>query len=172
MRQLKLVSGKCLTDVRGQDFIYLSAILCYTTDMNNDYNTHEEDVEISVGDTKSLEKESIFDDAEGQLAVDVHQTANEFIIEAPIAGILPDDLDISITPESVAIKGRRKKEKEIRDEDYLYQECFWGNFSRSVILPQEVDVESSVASLRDGILTIVLPKLERTKSKKIKVSRE
>ncbi len=113
--------------------------------------------------------EELFEDNEGQLAIDVYQTPNEIIIESTIAGVKEEDLDISITNESVTIRGKRQKETKIRDEDYFYQECYWGKFSRSIILPQEVDVDSAVASLKDGILTIRLPKFSKQKSKKLKV---
>ena len=132
----------------------------------------EASIKVSMSDDALPEKDDFIEEAEGQLAVDVYQTANDFVIEAPIAGVAQDDIDVGITHESVTIRGSRKKEKEVRDENYIYQECFWGSFARSIILPQEVDVEKSTATLKDGILTIVLPKLERTKSKKIKVKKE
>lgn len=110
-----------------------------------------------------------FDDAEGHLTIDVYQTAENIVIESTIAGINSDDLDISITPESVTIKGSRQKKEKVKKDDYLYQECFWGKFSRSIILPQEIDPDKSQATLKDGILKIVLPKVSKTKSKKVRV---
>ncbi|MDP3901449.1 MAG: Hsp20/alpha crystallin family protein [bacterium] len=112
---------------------------------------------------------SDFDDGEGQLTIDVFQTPTEIIIESPIAGVNPEDLDINITSESVTIKGRREKEKTIKEEDYFYQECYWGRFSRSIILPQEVDAEEAKANLKNGVLTIRLPKINRQKIKKLNV---
>jgi len=106
---------------------------------------------------------------EGQLAVDVYQTPEEIIIDAPVAGVKPENLDIDITSESVTIKGKREKEMSIKEEDFFYQECYWGKFSRSIILPQEIDAEKAEASLKNGVLTIRLPKLNRRHSKKIKV---
>ena len=91
------------------------------------------------------------------------------MIESTIAGVKPDDLDISITNESVTIRGRREKEKRVKDEDYFYQECYWGRFSRSIILPQEVDSDSAEASFKNGVLIIRLPKINRQKTKKLKV---
>jgi len=116
--------------------------------------------------------DDFFDEGEGQLTIDVYQTADEIIVESPIAGVNPDELDINITNESVTIKGRREKETRVKDEDYFYQECYWGKFSRSVILPQEVDAEKSEATLKNGVLTITLPKLNRAKAKKVKVKFE
>ncbi len=124
--------------------------------------------EKAIEESASSETEE-FDDFEGQLTIDVYQTPSSIVVESTIAGVNPDDLDISITPDSVTVKGERRKEEKIKSEDYLYQECFWGRFSRSVILPQEIDPDKAQASVKSGVLKIVLPKLDRQKSKKIKV---
>jgi HSP20 family protein len=110
-----------------------------------------------------------FDDAEGHLTIDVYQNDENIIVESTIAGVNVDDLDIAITPESVTIKGKREKKEKVKKDDYLYQECFWGKFSRSIILPQEIDPDKSQASLKDGILKIMLPKVHKTRSKKVRV---
>lgn len=127
---------------------------------------------ISVSEEKSSMPPSVsneFDENEGQLTVDIYQTADEIVIQSTVAGVQPEDLDIQITPESVTIRGTRQREEEVRDQDYFYQECYWGKFSRSVILPQEIDAEKAAASLKNGVLTIRLPKLNRQKTKKLKV---
>ncbi len=110
------------------------------------------------------------DDAEGQLAIDVYQTNDEVVVKAPIAGVKADNLDISITDEVLTVKGERKHEEEVADEHYFSQECYWGAFSRSYILPVAVDPDKAQAALRDGILTIKIPKLEKTKTRVLKVS--
>jgi len=110
-----------------------------------------------------------FEENEGQLTVDIYQTSEEIVIQSTVAGVKPEDLDIQITPESVTIRGVRQRDEEVHDQDYFYQECYWGKFSRSVILPQEIDAEKSSASLKNGVLTIHLPKLNRQKTKKLKV---
>ena len=69
----------------------------------------------------------------------------------------------------VTIKGRREKFEEVKEEDYFYQECFWGAFSRSVVLPEDVDAEKADATMKDGILTIRIPKLEKAKTKKVRI---
>jgi len=112
---------------------------------------------------------SISEEAEGQLTIDVYQTPLYIVIESTIAGVKPEDLDIDITSESVTIRGKREKEERVQSDDYIYQECYWGRFSRSVILPQEVDPDAAEASLKNGILTIKLPKLDRHRAKKLKV---
>lgn len=111
----------------------------------------------------------VFDDAEGHLTIDVYQNADAIVIESAIAGVKDDDLDVAITPESVTIKGKRERKESVKKGDYLHQECFWGRFSRSVILPQEIDPDKAQATLKDGVLKIVLPKIHRSKSKKVKV---
>ncbi len=118
--------------------------------------------------SENFEKE-IFEEAEGQLGIDVYQTPSSFVIESTIAGVNPDDVDISITSDSVTVRGKREKDEKIRTEDYLYQECFWGKFSRSVILPQEIDPDRAQASLKNGVLRITLPKINKAKTKKLKV---
>ena len=116
--------------------------------------------------------EDSYEGEEGQLTIDLYQTPDEIILESPIAGVKPEDLDISITNESVTISGKREKEKRIKEEDYFYQETYWGKFSRSIILPQEVDAEKSEALVKNGVLAIRLPKLNRQRSKKLKVQSE
>lgn len=110
------------------------------------------------------------DDAEGQLAIDVYQTDSEIVIKSVIAGIQPEDLDITIGDDTVSIRGSRKKDEQISNENYYYQECYWGSFSRSVILPVEIDRERAEASFKNGVLTICLPKLEKNRMKKIRIA--
>lgn len=109
------------------------------------------------------------EEAEGQLTVDVYQTPTEIVIQSTIAGVDPEELDIAITTESVTIRGKREKMEEVKDDDYFFQECYWGRFARQIILPQEIDAENALASMKNGVLTIRLPKLNREKTKKLKV---
>jgi len=109
---------------------------------------------------------------EGQLAVDVYQTPEEIILKAPIAGVKPEELEISITDEIINIKGERKDAETVTRDNYFAQECYWGSFSRSFVLPIPVDSEKSNASLKNGILTIRLPKQEKTKTKTIEIKTE
>ncbi len=117
------------------------------------------------------EKEDLWNDGEpeGQLTVDVYQTANDIVVESAIAGVDPDDIDVNVTTDSISIRGSRKREKTVRDEDYLYQECYWGKFGRSIILPQEVDPEAAQVKFKNGILTVTLPKVNKKKTRKLKV---
>ncbi len=119
--------------------------------------------------SESNENEEWLSDYEGQLNIDVYQTKDNVIIKSTIAGVTPEDLDITIANDMVTIKGERKREEKIAQEDYFYQECYWGGFSRSVILPVDIDSEGVDADLKDGILTIILPKAAKAKTKKIRV---
>jgi len=115
------------------------------------------------------QEESWAGDSEGQLTIDVYQTDNDIVIKSTIAGVKPEDLDVSINNDMVTIRGDRKNEEKVESENYYYQECYWGMFSRSVILPVEVIADKAEATMKNGILTIRLPKADTTKSKKIQV---
>jgi HSP20 family protein len=108
-------------------------------------------------------------DFTGQLAVDVYQTAKEIVIKSTIGGVQPDDLDISINHDLVTIRGIRRQEEIINEDDYIYKECHWGGFSRSIILPVDVKEDRIKASLKNGILTIVLPKSGKSKVRVVEV---
>ena len=108
-------------------------------------------------------------DSEGQLTIDVYQTPTEIVIKSTIAGVSPEDLDITITNDMVTVKGKREKDEVISEGDYYYQECYWGAFSRSVILPVDVEAEKAEAGMKNGILTLRLPKVEKVKTRKIRV---
>ena len=124
---------------------------------------------VKKGEKQPDVADDLFEEGEGQLTIDVYQTPEAIIVESPIAGVNPEDLDVDITSESVTIRGKRERHQRVKDEDYFYQECYWGKFSRSVILPQEIDAEKSEAIIKDGVLTIKMPKLNRQRSKKLKV---
>ena len=109
---------------------------------------------------------------DGQLSLDVYQTENEIVIKSTIAGAVAQDLEISLVNDMLTIKGVRNKDVEIDPKDYYYQECYWGPFSRSIILPANIDAGQIKASIKNGILTVVLPKIERIKTKKIEIKNE
>lgn len=109
---------------------------------------------------------------EGQLTIDVYQTKDMIVIKSIIGGARPEDLDISVTNDMVTIKGTRKNPDEVSAEDYFYQECFWGNFSRSIILPCDIKGDEVEAKMKNGILTVKLPKITKNSSMKVQVSEE
>ena len=109
------------------------------------------------------------EEEEGQLAVDVHQTSSEIVIKTMVAGVRPEDLDISITRDMVTIKGRREGERTVQEEDYFHKELYWGSFSRTIMLPQEIEVEEAEATEKHGLLILRLPKINKNKETKVKV---
>ena len=117
-------------------------------------------------------EEWLEDEEEGQLAIDAYQDEDNVVIKAPIAGVNTEDLEIQITDEVVTVKGQRKNESESARENYFVQECYWGSFMRSYILPVPVDAAKAEASMRNGILTIKIPKQEKTKTRVLTVNVE
>ncbi len=112
-----------------------------------------------------------FDDEpeEGQLTVDMYQTPTEIIIKSMVAGVKPEDLDISIARDTVTIKGKRETERFVKDEDYFHQELYWGSFSRTIMLPAEIDVEEADAIEKHGLLIMRLPKIDKNRQTRLKV---
>ena len=106
---------------------------------------------------------------EGQLTVDVYQTPDEIVIRSIVAGVRPDDLDISISRDMVTVRGTREEHKEVSEDNYFHKELYWGSFSRTVLLPAEVEVEMAQATEKHGLLTIRLPKIDKEKQTKLKV---
>lgn len=104
------------------------------------------------------------DDYEGQLSVDVYQTPDSIVVRSTIAGVKPQDIEITLNSDVITIRGRRSQDVAVPKEDYFYQECYWGGFSRSIVLPMEVQATDVKASLKNGILTVVLPKAEKQSS--------
>lgn len=100
----------------------------------------------------------------GQIAVDIYELDNYTIIRAPIPGVKLSDLDIEVDGQTLTIKGRRTSGDAIPDEQFLLQECFWGEFSRSVTLPSMIDPKKIKATFsKDCILKILIPKEEKVK---------
>jgi HSP20 family protein len=107
-------------------------------------------------------------ETEGELAIDVYQTETDVVVQSAIAGVKPENLDIAIERDILTIRGNREKPFE-ETGDYFTQECYWGPFSREVVMPVEVDPERVEATMKEGILTIKIPKLLREKLRRIKV---
>lgn len=112
------------------------------------------------------------DQSEGQLALDVYQTKSHIVIVAPIAGVKLSDIKVSVTEDVLTIKGTRSFEFDIPEEDYYTQECFWGSFSRSIVLPAAVDASKINASFKDAVLKVTIPKTEPTKTKVVRIKAE
>ncbi len=108
-------------------------------------------------------------DEEAELTVDVYQTPNEIVVKSMIAGVKPEDLQISITRDAVTIKGSRNEEITVSEENYFHKELYWGSFSRTITLPEEVEPEEAEAFEKNGLLTIRLPKIDKKKIQKLRV---
>ena len=109
-------------------------------------------------------------ETEGNLTVDVYQDKDDIVIKSTIAGVTEKDIDIEVTGDMITIRGEREMQESVDSADYYYQELYWGSFSRSIVLPQEIDPDGAQADLKDGVLTVRLPKLERSKTKKLKIN--
>ena len=105
----------------------------------------------------------------GELAVDVYQTPDAMVVKAFIAGVHPTSVDISLTREMLTISGTREDEREVDEDHYFQRELYWGSFSRTILLPEEVDVDMAEASEKHGILMIRLPKINKKRQAKLKV---
>lgn len=131
---------------------------------SNDYDEPEEE-QTETSTTEWGTEES----TDGELAVDVYQTGDSIVIQAMVAGVSSDDLSVSVTREMVTIKGKREAPKGITTENYFYQELYWGAFSRTILLPAEVEAEDVEATERHGLLTIKLPKIDKGRVQAIKI---
>lgn len=107
--------------------------------------------------------------ADGQLPVDVYQTPNEIVIRTFIAGVRADEMNVSISRDMVVIEGSREDQSGVQDGDYFVRELFWGSFARTILLPEEIDVDASTAGAKDGFLTITMPKLDKKRQTKLRV---
>jgi HSP20 family protein len=131
-----------------------------------------QEVKDDMKDFKEKDRNNWFEQ-EGQLAVDVFQTDKEIYVQSAIAGINVQDIDITIENDMIMIKGNRGKPTDLdpktNAKDYFYQECYWGPFSRQIILPAEVDSTKVEAVMKNGILTIKVPKIIKEVKKKVSI---
>ena len=130
-----------------------------------------EDEDVVVEEAITIQKNNGWteDEEEGQLTVDVYQTPSHIIVETMVAGVKPDDITIDIARDMITIKGKRSESKTIQDENYFTRELYWGSFSRTILLPQEVEPEDSEAVEKHGLLTIKIPKVDKSKRSSVKV---
>jgi HSP20 family molecular chaperone IbpA len=105
----------------------------------------------------------------GQLTVDIYHTPSDIVVESALAGARPEDIDVVVATDSISINGLRRRGLESSDAEYLHQECYWGKFTRSIILPEEVDPENASVKFKDGILSVRMPKTNRKKTRKLEV---
>lgn len=131
--------------------------------------TEETPAKIQKGEEVDLDD---WFEPEGELAIDVYQTDKDIVIQSAIAGVNSEELDISLENDVVTIRGVRKNPNQAEEKQYFHEECFWGPFSRQIFLPEQVDIKNVEASIKEGILTLRLPKTEREKTRKVKIAKE
>jgi len=106
---------------------------------------------------------------EAELAVDVYQTPTDIIVQTFVAGVKPEDLELTIARDMVTISGKREEHRNIDEDNYFAKELYWGRFSRVISLPQEVEPEEVEATERHGLLVIKLQKVDKEKTNNVKV---
>lgn len=135
-------------------------------------NVEDDDFEILEPATDSMAdkvNETWIDDTEGQLAVDVHQDDDAVVVKTMTAGVNPNDIEITVSRDTITIRGNRESEHEVRDHDFFHKELYWGSFSRTIMLPCEVESEEASAREDHGLLTITLPKIDKNKQTRVKI---
>jgi HSP20 family protein len=165
----KIMGGNVTDEVAEEDVSQAQITEIEAEELAPEDETEDQMAVEEQAPSKAKEQEDWLADYEGQLNIDMYQTKDNVIIKSTIAGVRPEDIDITVANDMVTIKGARKKEETVLQDDYFYQECYWGNFSRSVIIPVDIDSEHIEADLKDGILTIIIPKAAKAKTKKVKV---
>ena len=145
---------------------------------NNQYDTEPSDTNVALGQHISLKNMVADDDPSNntttepeakELQVDVYQTPGEIVVRTMIAGVQPHNIDISLTRDMITVTGSKEDVKEVTEDDYFYRELSWGSFTRTIMLPAEVEVDEADAQEKHGVLTIRLPKINKERQAKIKV---
>jgi len=143
----------------------------------DDYEELKNENNSNNQNTENLSREGVsensnlmsLDEEDAQLTVDVYQTPDHIIVQTMAAGVNPDNLDVQISRDMVTIKGTRHDSRSINQEDFFYKELFWGTFSRTILLPSEVEVEEAEAFEDHGLLTLKLPKIDKDRKTKLKI---
>ena len=140
--------------------------------LDEDHEFGEDDdlaVEETYEEDEAWEPEQDSVQQDGELPVDMYQTDEAIIIRALVAGVSPNELEISITRDMVTVRGVREEYQEAHDDGYFHRELFWGSFSRTLLLPEEVAIDEAEAQEKHGLLEIRLPKLDKHRSTQLKV---
>lgn len=141
----------------------------YEDDLDDDFETGEAPFVESSDEHGAWQEDTAAPQEEGELPIDMYQTGEKVVIRALIAGVSPDDLDIAITRDMVTIRGSREEDQEAPDENYYHRELYWGGFSRTILLPEEILIDEAEAKERHGLLEITLPKVDKERSARLKV---
>jgi HSP20 family protein len=137
----------------------------------DELNEHEDDLDIDEMTEVPVHTDGSLDswEEEGELSIDMYQTPTEVVLQTMTAGVRPEELDIEISRDMITIQGKRKESRMIDEDDYVMRELYWGSFSRSVALPEEVDPDLAEASERNGLLIIRLPKIDKDRKTNLKI---
>lgn len=119
--------------------------------------------------TEDEDADWLEEEEDGELTVDVYQTAHDIVVQSMIAGVQPDNLSITITRDLITIKGKREVARGVNEDNYFIKELYWGSFSRTISLPEEVEIDEAEAIEKHGLLTIKLPKINKDKQTVLKV---
>ena len=130
---------------------------------------YEEVKKIAVKEEKKEANWMEEENEEAELAVDVYQTHADIIVQTMVAGVKPEDLELTIARDMITIRGKREENRKIDEENYFIKELYWGSFSRTILLPQEIEPEETEATEKHGLLTIKLPKIDKEKKTSVKV---
>jgi HSP20 family protein len=130
---------------------------------------HSQDNDAPQPTTDDADEWNEEDPVAGQLAVDVYETREKLVVKGRVAGVNKADLDVSISDNTLTIRGTLSAGNEEDVENYFLQECYWGEFSRSLVLPVPVKEEEIEAMLKDGVLTISFAKMKQDTIKKIEI---
>ena len=106
---------------------------------------------------------------EAELAIDLYQTPADIIVQTMVAGVKPEDLEISIARDTITVRGKREESRTIDEDNYFSKELYWGKFSRTITLPAEVEPEQVEATERHGLLTIKIKKVDKDKKNSVRV---
>ena len=124
---------------------------------------------VTTATTTTTTTEEEYDQVPGQLAVDVYETADKLIIKARTAGVSKNDLDVSIADGILTISGTLNSGDDTAATQWHVQECYWGEFSRTLVLPVQVKEDEVEAVLKDGVLTISFNKIQQEQARKIQI---
>ncbi len=125
--------------------------------------------QLKTPETVALQEPWIDGEPEGQLSVDVYQKGDQVVVKSTIAGVEPEDLEIFLNRDMLTIKGKREHAERIEKGDFYIRECYWGKFSRTIILPSDVKCEDAKATLKDGVLTVTMPKARHSRTIPVKL---
>lgn len=142
------------------------------------FNSEEEEFDTIDGEYLESEEEEIdeeqddddnYDDEIGELSVDMYRIDGAIIIKTMVAGIQKSEIDITLTRDQITIEGSRKSDPEGKIDESYYEELFWGSFERTIDLPEEIDIELAEAHESHGLLTLVLPLVDRNRQARLKI---